>query len=167
MAIAIFPGSFDPVTLGHIDIMVRAANMFNKRLIVGVGHNPEKQSMLESSDRVNLIAQSLGEVVDPSEYTFIIKSYEGLTIDFAREMNASVLVRGVRDGGDLKNELNISRINNRLAGLETIFLLPSDDHIMTSSSFVKQVWELGRDPLMLRNLVPESVVNWLKADTDR
>jgi len=154
MSVALYAGSFDPVTLGHLDIMCRVNKMFS-RLYIGIGKNPEKEGWLPIRVREQFIRDNLLPSVT-------VCSYQGLTVDFAKEVGATILVRGVRDYGDLRKEMHIARVNKRISGIETVFLPPSDEHLILSSTFVRQVWEFGgKDPLRLENLVPDNVIEYL------
>ena len=168
MATALYAGSFDPITFGHLSVVERVMAIFDK-VIIGVGHNPEKTPFLDVDTRVRFIQEWLDEeercdgrfVPDPDWIT--VESYSGLTTDFAKEREASILIRGVREESDLKSELYIARINRRLAGIETLFFGPDDKHMLVSSTFVRQVWELGQDPDRLVGLVPQLVIDDLVA----
>lgn len=152
MKTAFYAGSFDPVTLGHLDIMNRVSKMFDL-LIVGIGINPVKSCFFEQEVRQKMIQDVL-----PASSNIKTIIYDGLTIDAAVQIGASILVRGIRGSNDLQQEMHIARLNRKISGLETVFITPSDEHILTSSTFVKQLLEFGKDKNLLRNLVPESVI---------
>lgn len=164
MITALYAGSFDPVTFGHLSVIKRAAMAFDQ-LIIGVGHNPEKKPFIDVSTRVQFIQEWIeGE---PSR-NMTVESYAGLTTDFAKEQKATILIRGIREEADLKNELYIARINRKLTGIETIFFGPEDGSMLVSSTFVRQVWQLGQDPDRLKDLVPQNVIDELvRLRTDR
>lgn len=154
--VAVYPGSFDPVTHGHLDVIRRASRLFNS-LVIGVGQNPEKQELLTQTERLALIRPHLASLPNVR-----IAAYEGLTIDFVRECGARVVVRGIRDVHDLSSELQQANVNMALGGIETVFLLTSDQHAMTSSTYVKQIFELGGgDPERIKRLVPSNVAHAL------
>ncbi len=157
-SIAVLPGTFDPVTLGHLDLINRAARLFT-RLIVGVGHNPEKTELFSPEDRVAMIAEltdGLGNVE--------VWSYEGLTMKFVTGLGANVILRGIRDGLDLRDELQFANANLIVGDVETVFLMTSEQHALTSSTLIKQIVELGGgDTGRLANLVPPSVLRRLEA----
>lgn len=149
---AVYPGSFDPITHGHLDVIRRAARLFN-RLIVGVGLNPGKQPIFSPEERIKLIRPHIAHMRNVS-----LDSYEGLTMDFVRNCDARVLIRGIRDLADLSAELQQANVNLAIGGIETVFLLTSDQHVMTSSTYVKQIFELsGGDVDRLKRLVPDNV----------
>ncbi|MFD1722484.1 pantetheine-phosphate adenylyltransferase [Amnibacterium endophyticum] len=142
MRIAVVPGSFDPVTLGHLDVIARAARLFD-RLHVLVTHNPAKQARFTPEERIALIRESLAEAgVDGVE----VDSWsEGLLVDYCRQVGAEVLVKGLRSATDAAYETPMALVNRDLAGVETLFLVaqPATSHV--SSSLVRQVSALGGD----------------------
>ena len=152
---AAFCGSFDPITLGHIDIIERASWMFDF-LLIGIGHNPDKPPFLPAEDRWKLITPHA-----PGANS-LVKIYSGLTVDFAKDNGVTCLIRGVRDGTDLKNEMYIARLNRKVSGIETLFLTPSDEYIQTSSTFVRHLWQFGTDPTRFDHIVPENVAEYLR-----
>lgn len=135
--VAVFPGSFDPVTHGHLELIRRAANLFNE-LVIGVGHNPDKQEMFTQQERLDMLRPHLRRFKNVRS-----EAYDGLTIDFVRKCKARVLVRGIRDVSDLSHELLQANLNQITGGVETVFLLTSDQHVMTSSTYIRQIYELG------------------------
>lgn len=164
MTTALYAGSFDPITFGHLSVMLRAKDIFNK-LIIGVGINPTKESFFSAEQRVKFIQTTLvehGRQEQGFPYRNIdVFQYDTLTIEFAKKVGANILIRGIRDEADLRNELYLARINKRLSGLETLFLGPEDGHIMASSTFVRQVWQFGKDVQLLSGLVPRVVLEAL------
>lgn len=150
--IAVYPGSFDPVTHGHLDVIRRAARLFNS-LIVGVGRNPDKKELFTSQERLDLLRPHIAGLPNVRA-----EAYDGLTIDFVRACRARVVVRGVRDIADLSSELLQANVNMALGGVETVFLLTSDQHVLTSSKYVRQIYEMGGgDPERIKRLVPDNV----------
>jgi pantetheine-phosphate adenylyltransferase len=155
--VALYAGSFDPVTLGHLDIIQRAAGLFNA-LVVGVGQNPQKTPLFSAEERIALIEPHL-----PSA-SVRVEAYEGLTVDFARRINARVLVRGIRDIADFSDELHQANLNRVIGHIETVFLLASDRHMVTSSTYIRQIFELGGgDRGQIERLVPGNVAKALRA----
>lgn len=138
---AIYPGSFDPITYGHIDIIERAACIFDE-LIVGVLNNKSKTTPLFSVDeRVNILNEVLGSLDNVK-----VLSYEGLLVDFAMENKANVIVRGLRAVTDFEYELQLAQTNNVLnAGVDTVFLTTSLEYAYLSSSTVREVASYGGD----------------------
>ncbi|HTN18218.1 MAG TPA: pantetheine-phosphate adenylyltransferase [Chitinophagaceae bacterium] len=132
--ICLFPGSFDPITLGHVDIINRAADLFDQ-LIIGIGSNSSKQAMFSLEQRKDWIAE-----VFQNEPKISVQSYEGLTVDFCRKLNARFILRGIRYVSDFEYERAIADMNHSLAPeLETIFLTSSAQHASISSTLVRDV----------------------------
>jgi pantetheine-phosphate adenylyltransferase len=156
--IAVVPGSFDPVTLGHIDVIGRAAGIFDE-IHVLVVHNPGKTALLPIAQRVNLIEQSIRDAGLPSNIRVTSWSV-GLLVDYCVEVDASVIVKGIRSQIDVAYETPMAIVNRNLAGVETVFLLPSPDHAHVSSSLVRQVAGLGGD---VSPYVPAAVAAFLQA----
>ncbi len=155
--VAVFPGSFDPITNGHLDIIRRAAKLF-KRVIVAVGYNPEKTSLFTPDERVRMIRALVGQIGNVR-----VESYDGLTMDFVRRVQAGVILRGIRDSVDLRDELEVANTNRLVGDVETVFLMTSDQHALTSSTLIKQIVELGGyDSKRLSRLVPDSVARMLR-----
>lgn len=142
MRVAVVPGSFDPVTLGHVDIIGRAALLFD-RLHVVVTHNPGKSALLGVDERVRLIRRSLADA--GVEGVEVDSWSQGLLVDYCRKVGATVLVKGLRSSTDAAYETPMALVNRDLAGVETVFLVaqPATSHV--SSSLVRQVASLGGD----------------------
>lgn len=165
--IAVYPGSFDPITFGHLDIAARAASLFDELHIVVV-HNPAKTPFFTSEERVALIESSFSEAArfgkafpSSKQAKVIVATMDsGLLVDYCKKVNASVLIKGVRNNADLEYELPMARVNRDLAGVETIFLPADPSQGFVSSSLVKQVAELGGS---VDKYVPSAVVKALKA----
>lgn len=155
--IAVVPGSFDPVTLGHLDVIERAAGIFDQ-LHVLVVHNPDKSALLPVAQRVALIERSIAEGGLPENITVTSWSV-GLLVDYCTDVGASVLVKGVRSQVDVAYETPMAIVNRNLAGVETIFMLPDPAHAHVSSSLVRQVAALGGD---VSPYVPRSVADFLQ-----
>ena len=141
--IAVVPGSFDPVTLGHLDVIGRAAGLFDE-LHVLVVHNPDKTALLPIAQRVSLIEQAVAAAGLPDNITVTSWSV-GLLVDYCTDVGASVLVKGIRSQVDVAYETPMAIVNRNLAGVETVFLLPDPAHAHVSSSLVRQVSALGGD----------------------
>jgi pantetheine-phosphate adenylyltransferase len=156
--IAVFPGMFDPVTNGHMDIITRGARLFN-RLIVAVGRNPAKTEVFSAQQRVDMMCELVSEFSNVE-----VESYDGLTMEFARKIGAQVLLRGIRDNVDLRDELLQANTNLIVGDVETVFLMTSDQHALISSTLIKQIVEIGGyDPKRLERLVPKMVADRLRA----
>jgi pantetheine-phosphate adenylyltransferase len=155
MAIAVYPGSFDPITFGHIDIATRAAKLFDTVHVLVV-HNPAKNPKLSLEKRVELVKAVLADVPG----NFIVDSLaSGLLVDYCRSISAQALVKGVRTNVDLDYELPMAQVNRDLSGIDTVFLPADPAHGFISSSLVKQVADLGGD---ISKYVPELVAKALK-----
>jgi pantetheine-phosphate adenylyltransferase len=148
-SIAVFPGSFDPVTIGHVDLVRRATSLF-KHVIVGVGSNSEKKYMFNEAQR---IAMATAAFADVERVT--VMPYSGLTVDFCKLHEARFIVRGIRSASDYEFEKSISVVNNALnPGIETVFLLSDPRHESISSTIVRDIIRNGGDA---RAFIPESV----------
>ena len=159
--IAVVPGSFDPVTLGHLDVIERAAGLFDE-LHVLVVHNPGKTALLPIAQRVSLIEQSIRDAGVPGN--ILVTSWSvGLLVDYCTEVGASVLIKGIRSQVDVAYETPMAIVNRDLAGVETVFLLPNPAHAHVSSSLVRQVSSLGGD---VSPYVPKAVANYLQSRGD-
>jgi pantetheine-phosphate adenylyltransferase len=155
--IAVVPGSFDPVTLGHLDVIGRAAGLFDE-LHVLVVHNPDKHALLPIAQRVSLIEQSVKAAGLPGNIQVTSWSV-GLLVDYCTEVGASVLVKGIRSQVDVAYETPMAIVNRNLAGVETVFMLPDPAHAHVSSSLVRQVSALGGD---VTPYVPKVVADFLQ-----
>jgi len=152
---AVCVGSFDPVTLGHADIIARGAKVFD-RLTVGIGVNPDKQPLFSSDERIDLMRQVLAPLKNVT-----VASFGGLAVNFVRECGAGVLLRGVRSLMDIESELTMSLTNRTLAPeIETVFLMANENYSHVSSTLIKQIARFGREDAAerLRDFIPEPVV---------
>jgi len=155
MAIGVYPGSFDPITFGHIDIATRAAKLF-ETVHVLVVHNPAKSPKLSLEKRVELVSGALAN--QPGN--FVVSSLaSGLLVDYCKEVKAEALVKGIRTNVDLDYELPMAQVNRDLSGIETVFIPADPAHGFISSSLVKQVADLGGD---ISKYVPALVEKALK-----
>jgi len=155
--IAVVPGSFDPITLGHLDVIERAARIFDQIHVVVV-HNPDKSALFPAAQRVQLIQDALAEARVPGD--FVVAGWSvGLLVDYCKDVGATVLVKGIRSQVDVAYETPMAIMNRSLAGVETIFLLPDPAHALVSSSLVRQVASLGGD---VSPYVPRNVAELLK-----
>lgn len=156
--IAVVPGSFDPVTLGHIDVIARAAKIFDQ-IHVLIVHNPDKDALLPMSERVHLMEEALREAQVGDNV--IVASYSvGLLVDYCTDVGASVLVKGIRSQIDVAYETPMVIMNRSLAGIETVFLLTDPQHAHVSSSLVREVAALGGD---VSPYVPAGVARFLSS----
>ncbi len=161
--VAVFPGSFDPVTYGHLDVIRRGRRLFD-RLVVAVGRNPGKDPLFTPAERVEMLQTLVAQIEaeEPNEAQTVVESFSGLTVDFARQVGATVLLRGIRNLSDLQSEVQQALTNRQVAGLETAFIVAGQDFAYTSSSLIKQVTALGRDLSPLKTMVPPLVVKLLR-----
>ena len=140
MKIAVYPGSFDPITNGHLDVVCRAAAMFD-RVIVGIARNGEKTPLFSPPQRVALARQALRELPNVE-----VEAFAGLLVQYARQKKAQVIVRGLRAVSDFEYELQLALMNRELEPqVETIFLAPKDEYTFISSRMVKEIARLGGD----------------------
>ena len=154
MTLAIYAGSFDPITNGHLDIAARAAKLFEK-LIIGVYESPNKHPLFTAEERVELVKQS---ITDLPNVTAV--SYRELTVDFARRVNAQAVVRGLRMSADFEREFDMAMMNKRLyPSLELVCLMASMEYQFLSSTLLKEAASLGGD---ISGLVPEHVATALR-----
>tara|TARA_R110000868_G_scaffold30589_2_gene112901 strand:+ start:19596 stop:20051 length:456 start_codon:yes stop_codon:yes gene_type:complete len=145
---AIFPGSFDPLTLGHYDIILRGITLFDE-LIIAIGVNSDKKYMFSLEDRKRFIKDAFA-----NEPKIKVLTYEGLTVDFCKKINANFILRGLRNPGDFEFEKAIAHTNRKLSEIETVFLLTSSGKSYISSSIVRDVIKNGGD---YTGLVPDTV----------
>ena len=136
---ALFPGSFDPFTRGHDDIVKRALGLFDE-VIIAVGYNESKKGWLTPEERVRTISKLYAD-----EPRITVESYTGLTVDFAREHGVTAIIRGVRTTADFEYEMQMADVNRQLAGIETILLPASPQLSSISSSVVRELAHFGRD----------------------
>jgi pantetheine-phosphate adenylyltransferase len=144
----VFPGSFDPLTIGHQELIERVLP-FCDELIIAVGENKKKKNMFSLQQRIGFIEET--NRMNPK---IKVESYEGLTIDFCKKVRADALVRGLRNPADFEFEKSVAQMNRRLSGIETIFLLTSAEHAFISSSIVREIIEHHGD---FSSLVPKAV----------
>jgi pantetheine-phosphate adenylyltransferase len=150
MAIALYPGTFDPVTHGHLDVLTRASRLFNKVIVAVASGNSAKSTMFSPEERVRMVEENLGEFTNVS-----VELFDGLLVEHARSTGATVLVRGLRVVSDFEYEFQMAQMNRHLdSSLETIFLMPSQKYFFTSSQLIKQVHRYGEQET---GLVPENV----------
>ncbi len=154
--IAVFPGQFDPITNGHLDVIQRGVGLFDE-LIVAVGINPEKRELFTIDERVLMIRDLLKDVAGVR-----VEKYSGLTVDFVRQARATAILRGIRDVSDLRYEFQLALANRAVGGVETIFIMAGDQYALTSSSLIRQVVSLGGDVRQLKAILPQIVIERLR-----
>ena len=165
--IALYAGSFDPPTLGHLDVIERARRLFDV-IVVGIGENPNKQHMLEPALRLALMQEMVAGLLDdnPDGAPVRVETYDGLTVDFARSINAVALLRGIRNVTDLASECQLAIANRQVADIESAFVITDERYGFTSSSLIRQIVDLGGDVDKLDGIVPTCVLEHLRSARD-
>lgn len=154
MSIAVFPGSFDPVTTGHVDLIRRASRMFD-RLVVGVLVNSAKQPLFSKEERVAMLRE-----ITADQDNIEVSSFEGLLVDFVKEQHADAIVRGLRTPGDFEYELPLAQANHKLSvQADTIFLASAPEYSYISSSAVRELLRYQAD---ISGYVPETVLRYMR-----
>lgn len=153
--IAVFPGQFDPITNGHLDVIRRGVGLFDE-LIIGVGINPEKKEMFTLDERVRIIRSLLKDTPGAR-----VEKFTGLTVDFVRSSKATAILRGIRDVSDLRYEFQLALANRAVGNVETVFIMAGDQYALTSSSLIRQVVSLGGDVRALSPVLPDVVIEKL------
>lgn len=153
--LALFPGSFDPFTNGHLSIVHRAAKLFDQ-VIIGVLFNTSKAMFLTPEERISLIQQSTANISN----VLVVSSESGLTIDIAKEMGASFLIRGIRNSTDYEYERSIAYMNQQLdSNIESVFFMADNEYCNVSSSMIKEIAKFGGD---VSRFIPPSVNDMIK-----
>jgi pantetheine-phosphate adenylyltransferase len=150
---AIFPGTFDPITNGHLDVIERGRKLFDE-LIVAVGTSPIKGALFSPAERVKMIKQILSD-----KPRVKVESFDGLMVEYAKKKNADVILRGMRSLTDVQYEFRLAMTNRAVAGLETVFIMTSAEYGFSSSTLIRQVASLGGD---VSNLIPKIVYDRLR-----
>jgi pantetheine-phosphate adenylyltransferase len=154
--VGVFPGQFDPITNGHLDVIRRGVRLFDE-MVVGVGINPEKRELFTIDERVAMIRTLLRDTP-----AVRVEKYTGLTVDFVRKCKATALLRGIRDVSDLRYEFQLALANRAVGGVETVFIMAGEQYALTSSSLIRQVVALGGDVGQLAAILPELVIDRLR-----
>jgi pantetheine-phosphate adenylyltransferase len=163
MSVAVYPGSFDPITNGHLDIVERSANVFD-RVIIAVLANPRKTPLLPADDRRRIIREALADAGSPAD-RIEVASFDGLTIDFCHDRGATAIVRGLRAISDFETEMQLAHNNRVLApDIDTVFFMTSVANGYVSSSLVKEIAGFGGD---VSAMVPKAATTALAAALDR
>jgi len=150
---AIFPGSFDPITNGHLDVIDRAMKLFDE-LIIAVGRSPIKNALFTPEERLEMIAELTADMPGVS-----VESFDGLTVEYAAKKKADVILRGLRSLTDVHYEFKLAMTNRAVAGIETVFIMASAEYGFTSSTLIREAAALGGN---VSNLIPKTVYNRLQ-----
>jgi pantetheine-phosphate adenylyltransferase len=162
--VAVYPGSFDPITNGHVDVIRRASGVFD-RIVVGVLANPRKQPLLATEERIELIRQALAEAAGGLAAEIEVEAFDGLTVEFCRARGARFIVRGLRAIGDFDTEIQLAHNNRRLAPeVDSVFFMTAVEHGYVSSSLVKEIAAFGGE---IREMVPAAVATRLQTAARR
>ncbi len=152
MRTVIYPGTFDPITYGHLDVLERALNLFEE-IIITIAINPSKKPLFSLEERIRLIETVLEK--NPEGHRVKVQGFDGLLVDFAREKKASAIIRGLRAVSDFEYELQMALMNRRLADeITTVFMMPHEKYTYLNSTIVKEVSRLGGN---ISNFVPKNV----------
>lgn len=154
--LAVFPGSFDPLTNGHMDVISRGVHIFD-RLVVGVGQNPDKACMFDQAERTEMVREVCAALPNVE-----VKPFSGLTVDFVRQVDADLILRGIRTSSDLQFEFQVALTNRVVAGVETVFIMTKPEFAFISSSLIKQMAAMGAD---VSPLVPPAVIEHIRQHT--
>jgi len=154
--IGMFPGTFDPITNGHLDVIRRGVALFDE-LVIAVGTNPAKRVLFSADERCEMITRLVADLGP----TVRVEVYEGLTVDYARSIGAVAILRGLRNSTDLHFEFQLALTNRSVADIETVFVMTGEGHAFTSSTLIKQIAS-GGDIDRLHRLLPEVVLDAMK-----
>jgi len=150
---AVFPGSFDPVTFGHLDVIKRSVKIFDQ-VIVAVGDSPAKEYLFTGQDRLEMVRRLVQDIPEVQ-----VEGFTGLTVEYVKSKHAQVIVRGLRNLSDVEYEFKLALTNRAVAGVETVFIMTSEQFGFTSASLIREIARYGGD---LSNLVPDIVLQKIK-----
>jgi pantetheine-phosphate adenylyltransferase len=161
--LAVYPGSFDPITLGHLDVITRGRRLFDK-LVIAVGRNPGKRALFSAEERVEMAETLVHRIVaeEPREAEIAVESFSALTVDFARRTGATAILKGIRNLSDLQYEIQQAVTNRQVANLETVFIVAGQSFAYTSSTLIKQIAAMGEDLSALKTMCPDLVIERLE-----
>jgi len=159
MTVAVYPGSFDPITLGHLDVIGRAAQVFD-RVVVGVLLNPRKSPAADAEARASVVREAVAQALGDLAPRIHVATFDGLTVEFARSVGARAIVRGLRATSDFEIELQMAHTNRKLApDVDTVFFPTALEHAYLSSSLVREIAEFGGD---VSAMVPPAALRLLR-----
>ena len=150
---ALFPGSFDPITNGHLDVIKRGIKLFDE-LIIAVGRSPIKNPLFTPEERVEMISELVSDMP-----RVLVESFDGLTVEYAAQKKADVILRGLRSLTDVQYEFKLAMTNRSVAGIETVFIMTSEQYGFTSSTLIREVASMGGD---VSNLIPKQICERLR-----
>lgn len=161
--LAIYTGSFDPITLGHLDVLARSRRLFDE-IVLAIGRNPNKTALFSIDERIDLANRLVADLLrdDPNGALVRVEHYAGLTVDFAQQVKASAIIRGIRNVTDLAMECQLAITNRQVAGIETVFIVTGEAFAYTSSSLIQQIAAMGGSLEKLNTLVPPLVIDALQ-----
>ncbi len=161
--LALYAGSFDPITYGHLDVVGRARGLFDE-IVLGIGHNPDKRALFSTPDRIEMTNELISELVakEPDGAPVRVQQYSSLTVDFAQSIGATAILRGIRNVTDLATECQLAITNRKVADIETVFIITSEQFGFTSSSLIRQVAAFGGSLDRLSSIVPTMVLERMK-----
>ncbi len=161
--VAVYPGSFDPMTRGHLDVIARSRRLFDE-VVIGIGINFNKSALFTPEERLEMARELVAEqaAATPGDAPVRVERYSGLTVDFARSVEATVIVRGIRNVTDLSTECQLAITNRQVADIETVFVITGEQYAFTSSSLIRQVAALGGSLDRLEPIVPPQVLEALR-----
>jgi len=155
---AIFPGTFDPITNGHLDVINRGIKLFDE-LIIAVGRSPIKNPLFTPEERVEMIAELVADIPGVS-----VESFDGLMVEYAAKKKANAILRGLRSLTDVQYEFKLAMTNRAVAGIETVFVMTSEEYGFTSSTLIREVASLGGN---VSNLIPKNIYTRLQQRVNR
>jgi pantetheine-phosphate adenylyltransferase len=153
--LAVYPGTFDPITLGHLDVIERGRRLFD-HLIVAIGINPAKDHLFPVEERLALIQKLVKRFPNVT-----VETYEGLTIQLVKKRRATAILRGLRNLSDMDYEFRVAITGRRVAGVETVFIMTREEFGYTSSTIIKEIVTMGGSPHQLKELLPKAVIERL------
>jgi len=165
--LALYAGSFDPITYGHLDVLARARHIFDE-LVLGLGYNPDKTALFTFEERTEMAQKLIDELLanEPDGAPIRVERYQGLTVDFAQKIGAAVILRGIRNITDLAVETQLAITNRQVADIETVFIVTGEQFAYTSSGLIRQVAALGGSLDRLENIVPPLVLERMRQKRD-
>ncbi len=165
--LVVYAGSFDPITLGHLDVLRRARRLFDG-IVLAIGRNPDKASLFSPEERQEMAQILVDEILggEPEGCPVRVERYSGLTVDFARSIGAVAILRGIRNITDLATETQLAITNRQVADIETVFIVTGEAFAFNSSSLIQQIAALGGSLDRLNTMVPQLVIDRMRLKRD-